>query len=505
MSRLSVEQVLKDKQSRDPTCITCLSLTHKALSDVSCLSEFSNLERLDLASNTLTSLEGLRLCVNLKWLSVVQNKLESLKGIEGLYKLTLAKFLLGNQVLNAGKNKLKFMDEVRSLVSLRALILNDNEIVSICKLDENKELNTLVLSRNPIREIGQSLVKVKSITKLSLSNCQLQTIDSSLKSCIELKELRLAHNDIKTLPAELAYNKKLQNLDLGNNVITRWSDVKVLNFLADLKNLNLQGNPIAEKDKLVNKVVKLLPSLHIFNARPIDRSAKKGDSGRVDDVSPIPASEPEVVKQKKKGSMKGNMLSEHEMDQSKSSHLDNVSGINVERDLKEKKKKMKGELSWKEEVPVYDRDDIMVENKLKRKASQEQDNDNDLDREDLKHKRKQTIEKFLKKDVLDQGNNKSTAKKKPKSKKSREGQSELDVIDNGETSFADFFAANAVESPKHGGEEKMIDKVGEGINFMGASVAFSAKKKKIKNRVGATVQLSAEVEVGMGGPSTWGD
>nr|AMM42778.1 LRR-RLK [Vernicia fordii] len=402
MSRLSVEQVLKDKQSRDPTCITCLSLTHKALSDVSCLSEFSNLERLDLASNTLTSLEGLRLCVNLKWLSVVQNKLESLKGIEGLYKLT---------VLNAGKNKLKFMDEVRSLVSLRALILNDNEIVSICKLDENKELNTLVLSRNPIREIGQSLVKV----------------------------------------------------------------------------------------------VKLLPSLHIFNARPIDRSAKKGDSGRVDDVSPIPASEPEVVKQKKKGSMKGNMLSEHEMDQSKSSHLDNVSGINVERDLKEKKKKMKGELSWKEEVPVYDRDDIMVENKLKRKASQEQDNDNDLDREDLKHKRKQTIEKFLKKDVLDQGNNKSTAKKKPKSKKSREGQSELDVIDNGETSFADFFAANAVESPKHGGEEKMIDKVGEGINFMGASVAFSAKKKKIKNRVGATVQLSAEVEVGMGGPSTWGD
>lgn len=29
------------------------------------------------------------------------------------------------------------------------------------------------------------------------------------------------------LPAELALNKKLQNLDLGNNVITRWSDLKV--------------------------------------------------------------------------------------------------------------------------------------------------------------------------------------------------------------------------------------------------------------------------------------
>jgi hypothetical protein len=78
-----------------------------------------------------------------------------------------------------------------------------------------------VLSRNPISQIGESLLKVKSLTKvssppqhnftqvwlwlrlisfswfqLSLANCQLQTIGSSLKSCVELKELRLAHNGI---------------------------------------------------------------------------------------------------------------------------------------------------------------------------------------------------------------------------------------------------------------------------------------------------------------------
>lgn len=82
------------------------------------------------------------------------------------------------QVLNAGKNKLRSMDEVKSLVSLRALILNgvqiihfmssvsdsdlwmfavlmvcdvplsplfltDNEIASISRLDHMKELNTL--------------------------------------------------------------------------------------------------------------------------------------------------------------------------------------------------------------------------------------------------------------------------------------------------------------------------------------------------------------------------
>ncbi|THG00882.1 hypothetical protein TEA_009772 [Camellia sinensis var. sinensis] len=69
-------------------------------------------------------------------------------------------------------------------------------LANLLLLDQLKELNTLVLSRNPINKLGESLVKVKSITKLSLSNCQLQAIDS-LKSCTELKELRLAHNDTK--------------------------------------------------------------------------------------------------------------------------------------------------------------------------------------------------------------------------------------------------------------------------------------------------------------------
>lgn len=124
MTRLSTEQILKDNKTGDPNSIKSLTLTHKALSDVSCLTDFNNLERLDLSSNNLTSLEvptihsfpqhpsnkftplsflgmkfhfffkfylkGLRHCVNLKWLSVVQNKLQSLKGIEGLSKLTVS-------------------------------------------------------------------------------------------------------------------------------------------------------------------------------------------------------------------------------------------------------------------------------------------------------------------------------------------------------------------------------------------------------------------------------
>ncbi|KAJ4845131.1 hypothetical protein Tsubulata_018387 [Turnera subulata] len=488
MTRLTTQQVLKDKNTKDPNSITSLTLTHKALSDVSCLGEFTNLERLDLSSNNLTSLQGLGSCVNLKWLSVVQNKLESLKGIESLSKLT---------VLNAGKNKLKSVAEVKSLVSLRALILNDNEIVSLCKLDQLKELNTLVLSRNPIREIGESLVKVKSLSKLSISHCQIQTIDSSLKSCIELKELRIAHNDIKTLPADLDHNKKLQILDLGNNVLTSWSDVKVLKSLVDLKNLNLQGNPIAENDKVAKKVQKFLPHLHILNARPIGKSTKNA-IGEVNDFSLNPASELEVQQQERKDQGRKKKSSKHEADQNKSRDFDNAGEVDVANGFEQETETTMVKLSKKEEVATFKRDDNMIEKKLKRKKSQEQESTNEFEKEiDLKEKRKKTEDKGIKDDN-------TAAAKKPK--KSREKLNMLDIIDNKEVSFADFFSADASASPEHDGEKKIVNKAVEGMNSQSGLVAVSGKKKKSKNKgVGNVLQLPSAIEVGMGGPSTWSD
>ncbi|KAL0905494.1 hypothetical protein M5K25_023918 [Dendrobium thyrsiflorum] len=259
MTRLSMDQISRENENYEVSSVSSLQLSHRALSDVSCLSNFQNLERLDLNYNCLTSLEGLSACVNLKWLQVLENKLVTLKGIEGLSKLT---------VLNAGRNKLEKMDEICALSNLRALILNDNNISSICNFDQMKYLNTLVLSRNPIHVIGNSLKNVTSMTKLSLSHCKLQTIGPSLLGCVNLKEARFSHNEITALPEELAKNIKLRTLDVGNNLIEKLSELKVLSTLHNLKNLNILGNPIAENENLVKKVKRLIPNIRIFNAKP---------------------------------------------------------------------------------------------------------------------------------------------------------------------------------------------------------------------------------------------
>ncbi|XVE79199.1 hypothetical protein DITRI_Ditri14bG0038600 [Diplodiscus trichospermus] len=424
MAGLTKEQLLKDKHTHDPLSITSLSLDHKALSDVSCLAEFKNLERLDLAFNNLTSLQGLKCCINLKWLSVVLNKLQNLKGIEGLTKLT---------VLNAGKNKIRSMEEVKSLVNLRALILNDNEIVSICGLDEMKDLNTLVLSRNPISEIGNSLAKLKSITKFSASNCQIQAIDSSLKCCIELKELRLAHNDIK--------------------------------------------------------VKKLLPNLHIFNARPIDKCIKN----KIDEIVGI-ASNNAINKE--------DIHTEEKKDPKMPGSVEKQVNLDAEKELKRKRKKGNDELST--EVRVNEEDHIIVEKgEKKKKAKGEQENLSHLGVEKkFKEKGRKTNDKVLNKEASVQEDG-IMAEEKPKKKK-LEKRAELDIIDDAGASFIELLATD-VANQKYDGKRNIVDRADQDMKLPGSLVTYPVKKKKNKHAVPPELQLSPAVEVGRGGVSTWDD
>ncbi|GAA0147914.1 hypothetical protein LIER_07497 [Lithospermum erythrorhizon] len=487
MAVLRSTQILQEKNTNDPNSVTSLSLTHKALTDVSCLGEFKNLERLDLSFNSLTSLEGLKSCQNLKWLSVANNKLESLKGIE-----TLTKIL----VLNAGKNKLKSMSEVGSLVGLRALILNDNEIVSICKLDQMKDLNTLVLSRNPVCEIGESLAKAKSMTKLSLSNCQLGKIGSSLKSCTELKELRLAHNDIKTLPEELVHNRKLQNLDVGNNLITKGSDLKVLTSLIYLKTLNLQGNPIAEKESLAKKVKKMLPNLKVFNTKLTEKRNKKesdvldspdykGKPGVRKDIDMDASSVPKKSKKHLLGDQSTDMLMSNLRDQEVKGSSSKKQKTNeqlykersdqmetsiVDSQSKKKLKKLQDNginISENVELPGED-PDVTIEAKRKKDKAGKRINDKAIDIYD----NTDIVEKAL-------------VKKSKGKVKSRESK----VLDHDKMDVDD-----ANES---------IDK--KFVQNSNASVVIDKKKgKNKKKRMAAEALLfSPDAEVGLGGPSTW--
>ncbi|KAF0893774.1 hypothetical protein E2562_029669 [Oryza meyeriana var. granulata] len=459
MARLTMEQAKREAGSAG-TLATSLNLSHRALSDVSCLSSFKNLERLDLGYNCLVTLEGLSTCANLKWLSVIENKLVSLKGVEGLSKL---------QVLNAGKNKLKTMDEVKSLSSLGALILNDNNISSICKLDQLHQLNTLVISKNPIFTIGDALMKAKAMKKLSLSHCQIEKIGSSLTACVELKELRLAHNKIITIPSDLAKNVKILNLDLGNNLIERRSDLEVLSELHYVRNLNLQGNPIAEKDGLAKKVKKLVPNLRIFNSKPIEASSKSKNS-REENLPMKDADMPDdgptniYTKKKGKGKHSKQQIKSPGEPAGQSTCRDVTIAIPVKSELLDGKEMEK----------------LAVEH-VKNKKSKRKDDNSSLDDTDKKASKGAKRMKSANKEV-----------------KNAEG------IDDTEMPFADlvFSSEGNNRAPELKGKIQEIAPDGK----HGGLVIDHTKKKKAKGTVvgsSALEQLSSVPEVGTGALSGW--
>ncbi|KAH7315650.1 hypothetical protein KP509_21G058800 [Ceratopteris richardii] len=171
-------------------------------------------------------------------------------------------------VLNCSHNKICSIKEVEGLIELRALIANDNEIIEVCNLQKLTTLNTLVLSKNPLSDIGETLECVPSLSKLSLSDCKLQEL-GSIKQLKQLKELRLANNNIKYLSKDIANNFRLQIVDLGNNCFKNLSKIEVLKTLPHLKNLNVRGNPFCLQNNYQEQLKTLLPTLRILDGHPL--------------------------------------------------------------------------------------------------------------------------------------------------------------------------------------------------------------------------------------------
>ncbi|EMS59372.1 Protein phosphatase 1 regulatory subunit 7 [Triticum urartu] len=460
--------------------------TRKSSEPVSCLGSFKNLERLDLGHNCLVTLEGLSACTNLKWLSVIENKLVSLKGAEVLSKLQgriLAQFMNHNarefflsllvQVLNAGKNKLTRIDEVKSMTSLGALILNDNNITSICKLDPHHQLNTLVLSKNPVITFGDALVNAKSIKKISMSHCEIESIGSSLAACVELKELRLAHNKITTIPSDLAKNTKILNLDLGNNLIERESDLKVLSELRYLRNLNLQGNPIAEKGTLAKKVMKIVPNLRIFNAKPIEAISQNENSG------------------------KGSKLKKDE-------EMPDRDPIDSNTEKKEKRKRSKQQVQSPEEPAAKDTPPaatIAAPVKSALSDSKKKKKEKVVTEQDKSSRPKSKDDKASFDDT------EGKAKKESKKKKSaNKGDKDAGGIDDTEVSFAELMFSGDGGVPEPMPKDKTQATAVDGKFVGGLVIDHTKKRKKAKGTpidASDLKQLCSAPEVGAGGLSGW--
>ena len=244
----------------------------------------------------------------------------------------------------------------------------------------------------------------------------------------------------------------------------------------------------------------LLPNLHIFNARPIDKSIKN-KMGEIVDIASHNVVYEDIHTEDKKD-QKGKKNPKFQVSVEKQDfNLDSSSGLDAEKELKRKRKKGNDKLSI--EVPVDDEDDIIAEKEeKKKKAKGEQENLSHLGVEKIFIQQgSKTNDKLLKKEVSvpEEG---TMVEEKPKKKK-LEKRNELDIIDDAGTSFTELFATDVVDL-KDDDKGKIVDRAGQDTKLSGSLVTYPVKKKKSKRAVLPELQSPA-VEVGMGGISTWDD
>ena len=208
----------------------------------------------------------------------------------------------------------------------------------------------------------------------------------------------------------------------------------------------------------------------------------------------------------KRGDIKKKNAKYHLKDLGEDSPLDNAIVVDVEKKLK-KRPKTNGILSEKETPACEDerRDVIKKNNSEHHVVELSKDNAEDVHVEkESRHKKQQKNDKLSKKqvpvhEVVD-------AKVEKKLKKTNVRQGALDVIDDPEASFMEIFAPDSAENPKFDDKKKIANKALKDMKTLDGLVSISVKKKKAKSHgVDPAPHISPTLEIGLGGPSTWGD
>ncbi|KAJ3035656.1 Leucine-rich repeat-containing protein 9 [Rhizophlyctis rosea] len=109
------------------------------------------------------------------------------------------------------------------------------------------------------------------IKSLCLSQCGLETIPS-LAAFPLIEKLDLSFNNLRVMPSGLGANPVLKKIDLARNVIV---DVEGgVEGLGSLEELDLRFNPIARRKGYRRLILNHIPSLHILDGWPVDKSDK---------------------------------------------------------------------------------------------------------------------------------------------------------------------------------------------------------------------------------------
>lgn len=209
-----------DFAKKNPEKVIRLNLQGSGLKSVpSNLSEFPNLQELDLANNKIKSISAGELPSNLKKLYINGNQITELSSVfSKLSKL---------QVLVAYDNPVTSIDaSIGTLKSLKELWLsgNGNSVSFQPAIWNLQGLEVLRLWDFGITQIPDQIIDMQNLNTLCLKNNHLQTLNPNVVALHKLNYLNLGNNNLVALPYEIQHCEKLNYLGIYDNPINSLPD-----------------------------------------------------------------------------------------------------------------------------------------------------------------------------------------------------------------------------------------------------------------------------------------
>mmetsp|Transcript_14948 Transcript_14948/g.20266 ORF Transcript_14948/g.20266 Transcript_14948/m.20266 type:complete len:191 (-) Transcript_14948:999-1571(-) len=139
------------------------------------------------------------------------------------------------------------------------------------------DFDNLILDETALERLTQAdkdyLQTFVKLEMISFNICRLQTLEN-FPVLASLSRVELSDNQIKGGDLQhLSGNKSIETLKLANNKIENLSDLEALKALTNLKNLDLEGNPLCEKPEYNREsIFEMLPELEV-----LDMVTKDGD------------------------------------------------------------------------------------------------------------------------------------------------------------------------------------------------------------------------------------
>lgn len=252
------------KLSTDDLSIIATRNTLKALYLPSCsvssvteLASLTDLEVLDLSSNTIRNLTPLTGMTGLKELYLANNAINALDVVVNMPDL---------EILDVSYNSISNLSPVFTLrSSMHELYAANNQINSILGIADLQNLNILDLSFNVLSDV-KMLTALTDLNQLNLSNNSIFSIDG-LETMAHLRLLNVSYNQITALPAFPA-GCELVSIDLSHNQV---ASLEPLAGLPWLNTVNADYNPDIE-DLMPLDSCPVLIKVNVYGTKVIEVS-----------------------------------------------------------------------------------------------------------------------------------------------------------------------------------------------------------------------------------------